>query len=86
MVNPRNPMESKSKDHGASGTASTKRGPPPTPGAVPHMDKRRAQAVTTPVPANTGKKRRVQREVAVPLTPGYIRSGGRDIGTRKVTK
>jgi len=50
-------VESKSKDHGASGTSKTKQGPPPTPGAVPHKDKRREQAVTTSVTANTGKKR-----------------------------
>ena len=47
-----------------------KRGPSPTPGAVPHMDKRWAQAVATSVPANTGKKQRLQREVAVPRGAG----------------
>ena len=34
------------------------------------MDKRRAQAVATSVPANTGKKQRLQREVAVPRGAG----------------
>ena len=63
-------METNSMDHGASGKAKTKRGPSPTPGAVPHKDKRWAQAVATSAPANTGKRQRLQREVAVPRGVG----------------
>ena len=45
--------------HGASGNTTTKRGPSPTPGAVPHADKRWAQAVAAPVSHAGGNKQRV---------------------------
>ena len=53
--------------HGASGNTTTKRGPSPTPGAVPHADKRWAQAVAASVSHEEGKKQRMGHERDVHL-------------------
>ena len=62
--------------HGASGNTTTKRGPPPTPGAAPHADKRWAQAVAAPVGHGGGKKQRVGhgRDMPAPRA-GHVASG-----------
>ena len=62
--------------HGASGNTTTKRGPSPTPGAVPHADKRWAQAVAASVTHAEGKKQRMghDRDTPVPRA-GHVASG-----------
>ena len=62
--------------HGASGNTTTKRGPSPTPGAVPHADKRWAQAVAASVSHAGGKKQRMGHERDMPVSrAGHVASG-----------
>ena len=57
-------------DNVASGKARAKRGPPPTPGTVPHEHKRWVQAVAASAKGRAGKKQRLLRDAAVAQAAG----------------